>query len=134
MDKLAKQLRKDANSIEVEVSPQLDARIRASLAGVRQESSRPPGEKTRTASYWWASSLTGIAATVAIISVINLNKVDPEPAITEPAPQQFTTPQFTWKPKPAVLTETLEQELDAIQSDLKKAEQVIRDDFDKIGI
>lgn len=134
MDKLSKQLRDDANSIEVEVSPQLDARISASLAGVRQESRRPPGEKTRTASNWWTSSLTGIAATAAIITVINLNKTDPEPAITEPPPQQFTMPQFDWQPKAAILTESLEQELDAIQSDMKKAERVIRDDLEKIGI
>ena len=134
MDKLAEQLRKDASSIEVEVSPELDARIRASLAGVRQETDRPPSERIKTASYWWASSLTGVAATVAVISVINLNKVDPEPAITEPAPQPFSMPQFTWKPKAAILTQSLEQELDAIQSDLEKAEQLIKDDLEKIGI
>lgn len=134
MDKIAKQLRDDAQRIEVEVSPELDARISASLAGVRQEAGRPQGETTKTASYWWASSLTGIAATAAIIAVINLNKVDPEPAITEPAPQQFSMPQFTWKPKAAILTESLEQELNAIQSDLEKAEQHIKKEFDDIGI
>ncbi|MDH5305225.1 MAG: hypothetical protein OEW64_14155 [Gammaproteobacteria bacterium] len=134
MDKLAQQLREDANSIEVDVSPQLDARIRASLAGVRQETGRTSSGSTGRAPFWWASSLTGIAATVAIISVINLGEPDPEPAITQPPPQQFTMPQFTFKPKAAILTESLQQELDAIQSDLKKAEQVIKDDFDKIGI
>ena len=71
---------------------------------------------------------------MAVISVINLNKVDPEPAITEPAPQPFSMPQFTWKPKAAILTQSLEQELDAIQSDLEKAEQLIKDDLEKIGI
>ena len=134
MDKLAQQLREDADNIKVEISPQLDARIRASLEGVRQEARRPPAGRARAASFWWASSLTGIAATVAVISVINLSDFTSEPAVTQPPPQQFVMPTFAWKPKAAILTETLEQELDDIQSDLKKAERVIKKDLDEIGI
>jgi hypothetical protein len=134
MDKLAQQLREDSDNIKVEISPELDARIRASLEGVRQEARRPPAGRTRTASFWWGSSLTGIAAAVAVISVINLSDFRTEPAVTQPPPQQFAMPKFAWKPKAAILTETLEQELDDIQSDLKKAEQVIKKDLDEIGI
>ncbi len=62
MDKLAKQLREDAAKIKVEVSAELDDRIRASLQGVTPE--QPPDSlpPTRPRSMWWASSLTGIAA------------------------------------------------------------------------
>jgi hypothetical protein len=134
MDKLAQQLRDDAQNINVEISAVLVARIRASLQGVRQETRKPSAGKNRATSLWWASSLTGIAATVAVISVINISGPGPEPAITQPPAQQFSMPQFAWKPKAAILTETLEQELEDIQSDLKKAERVIKKDFDKIGI
>lgn len=134
MDKLAQQLRDDADRIEVVITPELDDRIRASLLGIRQETRKPVASSRLAASFWWASSLTGVAATVAIIAVLNLNDSDSNVAITEPPDAQFAMPKFEWQPKAAMLTATLEQELQDIRSDLKKAEQVIREDFDDIGI
>lgn len=134
MDKLALQLRSDADDINVAVSAELDARIHASLASVRQESQRMPAAGKRNVSFWWASSLSGVAATIAIIGIINLGEPEPEIAVTEPPPQSFDMPKFTWRPKAAILTETLEQELKDIESDLKKAERVIKEDLDNIGI
>lgn len=131
MDNLAKQLREDADHIEVLVSPELDDRIRASLAGVSQERATPT-EKRPAASFWWASSLTGVAATIAIIAIVNLSGPEPQVGITEPAPTPFAASNFDWNMQPAVLTETLEQELVDFQADLKKAEQAVRSDLDEI--
>jgi len=132
MDNLAKRLREDADQIEVAVSPELDSRINASLQGVRQEASQPIATARRPAAFWWASSLTGVAAALAIVVIVNLQESEPEITVTEPAVQQFSIPRFNWKPKTAMLTETLEQELEDIQSDLKKAEQAVKDDLDEI--
>jgi hypothetical protein len=131
MDKLAKRLREDAQQIEIRISPELENRIEASLRSVDQDSVAP-AKSRQPASFWWASSLTGIAATIAIVAIVNLSGPEPELGITEPPQQVFSVPQFDWKPKTAILTETLEQELIDIQSDLKKAEQKVRDDLDEI--
>ena len=131
MDKLAKRLRDDADQIEVMISPELESRIEASLQSVSQDSAAPVKSR-QSAWFWWASSLTGVAATLAIITVVNFSKPEPNVGITEPPQQAFSVPQFDWKLKTAMLTETLEQELVDIQSDLKKAEQTVRDDFDEI--
>jgi hypothetical protein len=131
MDKLAKRLREDADQIEALVSPELENRIEASLRSVSQDGATPV-KSGHSASFWWASSLTGVAATLVIVAVVNFSKPEPEVGFTEPPPQAFSVPRFDWKPKTAMFTETLEQELADIQSDLKKAEQTVRDDIDEI--
>ena len=131
MDKLAKQLREDADQIKVLITPELESRIEACLRGVAQDNGAVVKSR-QSALFWWASSITGVAATLAIIAVVNLSNPELETAITEPPQQTFSVPKFNWKPKPAVFTETLEQELVDIQSDLKKAEQTVRDDIDEI--
>ena len=77
MDKLARQLREDAANIKVEVSAELDDRIRASLQGVTPERPRDSLPPARARSTWWASSLTGVAVVAAIILVLNLNQPEP---------------------------------------------------------
>jgi hypothetical protein len=131
MDKLAKRLREDADQIEVRISPELENRIEASLRSVDQDGAAH-AKSRQSASFWWASSLTGVAATLVIIAVVNLSKPAPEVGITEPPQQAISVPQFDWKPKTAMLTQTLEQELVDLQSDFKKAEQTVRDDIDEI--
>lgn len=133
MDKLAKQLRDDAKSIEARISPQLDERIRASLESTSQERTpaRSPGHSAR---FWWTSSLTGIAAALLIVAIVNLTLDEPEPAITEPPATPQLAVQFDWNLQPAMLTQTLEQELADIQSDLKKAEQIVREDIEQIAV
>lgn len=136
MDKLAEQLRVDAQQIEVTITPELDARLQASLQTVRQERKSSAAANGRqsahTAAFWWASSLSGIAATVAVIAVMNLTESQPDVAMTEPPAPQYAIPRFTWKPKAAILTESLEQELEDLRSDLKKAEQVVKEDIDNV--
>ena len=59
MDKLAKALRDDAQRIDVNVSPELDRRLRASIQNApaaRNRKARKP-----VTSIGWASALTGAA-------------------------------------------------------------------------
>ena len=133
MDDLAKKLRADAEQIEVSISPQLEDRIRASLESVTQD--RPQAaSKQQPRSFWWASSLTGIAAAAAVIAIINISGPDPDTAVTQPPPPSLSASRIDFNLKPAVLTQTLEQELQDIQSDLKKAEQAVRDDLPQTGV
>ena len=133
MDKLAKQLKTDAAAIEVQVSDELDRRISASLRGVTPEKPAAESVRQRPAAFWWASSLTGIAAAMAVIVVINS---DPQPADvpvvqvadTSPVPE-ITTPTIDWRTESAMLTQPLQRELLDLQSDLKKAEEKVKRDI-----
>lgn len=132
MDKLARQLRDDAERIECRVSDELDRRIRASLEGIQPHVGKTPGPRPRSQAFWWASSLTGVAAAVTLIAVVNLAPPDPAPAVTEPAPQALVIPTINWKAETAVLTSPLEQEIEDLQSDLKKAEDALRQDIERL--
>ena len=61
MDKLATRLREDAADIDVQVSAELDHRIRASLHNISPERPETAPRSPRPFSLWWASSLTGAA-------------------------------------------------------------------------
>jgi hypothetical protein len=124
MDKLAKQLREDAAKINVEVSAQLDDRVRASLQGVTQEQARDNLPPVRPRSMWWASSLTGIAAAAALILVLNLNQPVPVPPQNDFAVPPILTPDLIFEK--AMMTEPLEQELADLEADLKKAEEAVK--------
>ena len=128
MDKLASRLRNDADSIDATVSDELDSRIRASLRGVTPMTDEVPAKgRTRRAGFWWASSLTGIAAAAAIIAIIN----SPQEVIAPPAtPTNIlaAVPTINWKAETAVMTAQLQEELDNLQSDLKKAEKRVREE------
>ena len=129
MDKLAKQLRRDADRIEATVSEELDHRIAASLRGVAPLDDSPVAvPPQRPALFWWASSLTGIAAAAAVILIVNTSQ--PEPAAAPgPAAIAAAVPNIDWKSETAVFTGQLQQELDALQSDLKKAEEKVKEDI-----
>ena len=127
MDKLAKRLRDDAARIEVDISDELDRRIEASLHATTQDrpvarpASRPP-------LFWWASTITGIAAAIAVIAIVNLQVEDqPEPAT--PVDLMATTPRIDLNAETAMLTAPLQEELDKLQSDLKKAEEKVKRDI-----
>ncbi len=132
MDKLAKQLKADAALIEVQISEELDRRIAASLHGVNPEMPEPQSIRPRPAVFWWASSLTGFAAAVAVILVINSqSQVDDVPA---QAPQTSpvvvaTTPIIDWNTESAMLTQPLRKELMDLQADLRKAEEKVKKDI-----
>lgn len=131
MDKLAEKLKQDAELIDASVSDELDRRIDASLRAaepVRPERRTP---ESRPSVFWWASSLTGIAAAVTVIAVLNV--IEPSSSGTNPTPQSFAssaeTPMIRFKTESAMLTEPLRQELEDLQSDLKKAEEKVKQDI-----
>jgi hypothetical protein len=129
MDKLASRLRRDAERIEVTVSDDLDYRIAASLQGVTpNEEAVSKVAARRPALFWWASSLTGVAAAAAVIVIVNLSSPD-APVAATPATISGSVPAIDWKAETAVLTSPLQQELDALQSDIKKAEEKVRADI-----
>ena len=129
MDKLAERLRRDAERIEVTVSDDLDHRIAASLRGVTpEEEAVSKAASQRQAMFWWASTLTGVAAAAAVIIIVNLNSPDVSPTVT-PATIASAVPAIDWKAETAVLTSPLQLELEALQSDIKKAEEKVRADI-----
>jgi hypothetical protein len=132
MDKLAKQLREDAHSIECPVSEELDDRIRASLEGMQPEAGSRSRRESRPFSFWWASSLTGVAAAIAVITVINLQAPGPGPNLNESNSQPLVIPTVQWHTETAVLTGPLEQEFEDLQADLKKAEEAVKQDIDRL--
>ena len=127
MDKLARQLRKDAANINVEVSAELDDRIRASLEAVTPEHSPENAAPGRPRSMWWASSLTGIAAATIVIVLINLSQPEPPVAVIDTQITSLFQPQLIIDP--AVMTAPLQKELEDLEADLKKAEEAVRKDI-----
>jgi hypothetical protein len=130
MDKLAKQLKADAAAIDVQVSDELDRRISASLQGVVPEEPATPAARQRPPLFWWASSLTGVAAALVVIAIINSQSresVELAPQIAETSPVIETdTPIIHWNTESAMLTRPLQRELEDLQSDLKKAEEKLK--------
>ena len=132
MDKLANRLREDAERIECTVSGQLDDRIRASLENITPQEPAQPARKPRPLTFWWASSLTGVAAAIALIAVVNLQGPTPGVPTTEPVSQPLVIPSIEWQAETAVLVSPLEQEYENLQSDLEKAEEAVRQDIERL--
>lgn len=132
MDKLAKRLREDADRIDVSVSPEVEARIHASLAGVRPQKRRARTEATRPFGFWWASSLTGLAAAAAIVLIVNLRTPGEAPPPVTQAASTIDVPIVEWRLRPAVLTSPLEEEYADLRADLRKAERLLRQDIEAL--
>jgi len=133
MDKLARQLKADAELIEAQVSDELDRRITASLQAVTPDRPRVLRVRQRPAAFWWASSLTGVAAALVLIVIFNslsrpAGVESPQVAEVSPVPLVMA-PTIDWKTESAMLTQPLQQELDDLQSDLKKAEEKVKQDI-----
>jgi len=126
MDKLAKQLRTDAEQIEATVSDELDRRINASLRAVNPVEQAPVAAKPPL--FWWASTLTGVAAAIAVIAIVNWQVPD-EPDLATPVNTVAVVPPIDLKAESAMLTGPLQEELDKLQSDLKKAEEKVKRDI-----
>lgn len=127
MDKLARQLREDAERIDVRVSAELDHRIAASLRAVTPAVGRKPLPAARPPLFWWASTLTGAAAALAVIAIVNWQAAQ-QPA-TRPVSVAELQPPIELNMQAAMLTAPLQQELEALQSDLKKAEEKVKRDI-----
>jgi len=129
MDKLAKQLKEDAARIDVRVSDEFDRRMAASLEGVTPEGPGAPRLRQRPAAFWWASSLTGAAAALVLIAVINSHSQVEDSELVPPTTSPVsvaTIPTIDWKAESAMLTRPLQRELEDLQSDLKKAEEKVK--------
>lgn len=140
MDKLEEQLKIDAERIDVEVSDELDRRILASLHSAAPVAQKSITVARRSRLFWWASSLTGLAAAFAIIAVFNTFSAIDE--LSEPLAGLSTVgdslsnsiaptlgPPIDWKAESAMLTQPLQQEMLDVQSDIKKAERRVREDI-----
>ena len=134
MDKLQQALNDDAAKIRAEVSPELDQRIQASLTGISPE--RPARRPARRPLLpWWASSLTGVAAAIGVIVLVNSGVFAPAPPAPDSAvanvngtlPTSPVVPELT--ARAAVLAGPLEQELENLEADIRKAGQAVRADI-----
>lgn len=137
MDEFEKRLKQDADALEAEVSPQLRARIDASLRGTERVRAAGPVKRS-TSRLWWLSSLTGLAGAIAVIALVNMNLQEPAPATT-PVANMPTVPDsrldFPLIPpdldiQSAEFTSPLEEELLKLQADIEKARNSVRDDID----
>lgn len=128
MDKLTRRLHDDADKIEAKISPELEQRIQASLRGIEPQAVRPPAPSSRPVSMWWASSITGVTAVVAMIAIVNSRQPEPE-LNTEPGTVSPTLPFVDWNAQTADLTRPLQQEYENLQADLKKAERALKEDI-----
>ena len=140
MDEFAEKLKDDAASIEAQVSAQLRARIEASLHATEREVIHS-ARAGRQSSFWWASSLTGVAAAAVVIALLNRNVTDqplieqalapPEAAVLTVVPEyvrQLGT-DFSLRAENAVFTEPLEDELEKLKADIEKARKNVRRDL-----
>lgn len=137
MDEFEKRLKRDADAVEVSVSPQFRDRIDASLRGTERARTDAP-EKRPISRLWLASSLTGLAATIAVIVLVNMNAPESLP-VEAPVAAMPTEPDsgLVFPPLPpdldlksADFASPLEEELSKLQADIEKARNSVREDID----
>jgi hypothetical protein len=97
---------------------------------VQPETAPRPLRRPKSWSLWWASSLTGVAAAIVVIVLVNLQTRPVSQPVTEPPAQALVIPSIEWQTQPAALTRSLEVELENLQADLKKAEEAVKQDID----
>ena len=134
MDEFENRLKRDAEEIRVGISPELRTRIDASLRAT--EHFRPVPESPASGmNLWWASSLTGLAAAVIVIVLINWNRPTAELVPVEAVasvPDNISQNQGLHRPqlKTVVFTKPLEEELIRLQADIERGRQNVKEDID----
>jgi hypothetical protein len=137
MDEFEKRLKRDAQAVQAEISPELRNRIDASLRAV-EPVKVIPGQRSAPATLWWASSLTGLVAVLLLVVVANLNTRDSDPVqdnvaagMTEP-PMPIDVPLMlpSLDIRSADFTSPLEEELLKLQADIQRARENVREDVD----
>ena len=134
MDEFENRLKRDAEEIRVGISPELRTRIDASLRATEQI--RPVPESPASGmNLWWASSLTGLAAAVIVIVLINWNRPTTELVPVEAVASvldNINENQGLYRPqlKTAGFTKPLEEELIRLQADIERARKNVREDID----
>lgn len=135
MDEFEKRLKRDAEKIEARCSAELRDRIDASLRATKRIEPVPES-RTSAIKLWWASSLTGLAAAVIVIILINWNRPTPEPVA--PVANRTVPDAIDVRPgfspprllKTAEFTSPLEEELAKLQADIEKARATVRKDIE----
>jgi len=136
MDKFAKRLQEDAAAIDATASDDFERRLAASLAATRVVDPAP-AHRSAPGTLWWASSLTGLAAAVAVIVILNWDGSGPA-AETDTSIARSTVPELV-EPlavppgldvRTAEFTSPLEVELEKLRSDIEKARQTVREDLE----
>ena len=137
MDEFEHRLKLDAQAIRAGISPELRSRIDASLRATEQI--RPvPESPAPGMNLWWASSLTGLAAAVIVIVLINWNGPSTVPAPLEQvadrtvpaAVDEFQGLYPPWLIKTADFASPLEEELARLQADIERASKNVKEDID----
>lgn len=131
MDEFATRLREDADRIQASVSPEFDARVRASLERARDEAAVPSRSARPSGWFWIASTLTGAVLAAVLVVAVNLR---PPPTVETPASgtelAAIDLPDLPWRVRPAVLTSPLEEEYERLQNDIRKVEKAVREDLE----
>ena len=130
MENFEDRLKRDAAGIRAEVSPELDDRIRASLESTVPARSNT-GQRARPAWFWLASSLTGVAAALVLITVVNVGEEPEAPLPVVEIADVSAVSMPVLDVRPAMLG-SLETEFENLKGDLRKAEAVVRDDIDRL--
>lgn len=136
MDEFEKRLKQDADAVKADVSPALRERIDASLRSVEPIRPARPASESTPVGLWWASTLTGLAAVLMIIVLVNWNRplpvdepVDPVADLTVPrAPATSDAPEGL-DIRTADFASPLEEELIRLRSDLEKARDTVAEDL-----
>jgi hypothetical protein len=137
MDEFEKRLKRDADAIEAKVSPELRNRIDATLRGTEPIRVAESRRDRPTPGLWWASTLTGVAAVLMIIVLVNWGRPVATPVPETPVADMTVPPDSVLDTPPPLLdirtadfTSPLEEELDRLQSDLEKARESVKKDLD----
>jgi len=133
MDEFERRLKQDAEQIRVELSPGLSKRLEASVRAAAAPR-RQPRRSSLTARLWWLSSLTGVAAALLVILLINWNRDDLAPPSATIADTPVISNRLILRPYPlnaqtAELTGPLEDELQNLKDDLEHARKSVADDI-----
>lgn len=137
MDEFEKRLKRDAEDIRAGITPELKERIDASIRGTKRIKPVPDAASSGI-NLWWTSSLTGLAAAVIVIVLINWNRPVAEPVPVEPVAdrtvpaaivelQGFSPPRLI---RTAEFTTPLEEELTRLQADIERARATVRKDIE----
>lgn len=134
MDDIEQRLKADAEAIRADVTPELESRIRASLAAAHRPAR--PRERAPGRLFWVASALTGAAAAAAALLLLDRTAPPAAPvedpgeavAVTVPEPGDPGVGVLPLEIRNADLTRPLEEELGNLKSDLEKAREGVERD------